>query len=63
MNKAALGELVNVQPSTIEPGLTSLGDCLLHIDRMERHALEEAVVKSGLTPLLYMDLTKYDETH
>ena len=62
VNKAALGEILHVNPNTIEPCLTTLGDCLFHADRQQRHSLEQVLSQSGLTPLMYMDISKYDET-
>ena len=61
-SKEALGQLLAVDPTTVEGALSIIAAILVLCDRADRHALEALICKSGCECLMYVDLNKYDET-
>ena len=61
-SKQALGKLLQLHPTKIEPRLNTLAATLVHTDGQERYELEKALANSTAKKLLYLDLTKFDET-
>ena len=60
--KAALGQLLEVEPKAIESSLCMLASSLLHLDKMERYLVEKSLAQQPLQLLAYFDINKFDET-
>ena len=62
LSKEALGQVVGVSAEMVEDSLSQMANCLLHIEQGQRHALEEAITAGVCKPILYLDLSRYNET-
>ena len=60
--KAALGQILSLDPKGIEDGLCTLGSVLHNLDQVERYLLEKCVSQSDAELVAYFDINKYDET-
>ena len=63
-SKQALGQILSISPDIIEPKLGCLAESLVVMERRSREQLEASIVATAPATklLLYIDLTKYDET-
>ena len=61
-SKITLGKLILQEPRKIETGLSVIAATLFHHSRGCRVQLEQAITQSDATLLLYLDLSRYDET-
>ena len=62
VSKEALGQMLRIDPVSLEPSLSLLTSSLVQCDRLRRRSLEETAVHSGCQLLCYLDLNKFDET-
>eukprot|EP00971_Amphidinium_carterae_P036920 725702-Amphidinium_carterae.2 len=61
-SKEAVAKLTNVAVDKIESSVNRVANCMLHFERIDRRGLEEALLHLDADPLLYIDLSKFDET-
>ena len=61
-SKTIIEKLTGVPIVKLEPLLCQLADGFLHLERHSRNTLEKACSSGTATPLLYLDLSRFDET-
>ena len=62
LNKSVLSKLLGMAKDNITPALTALASGLLHSDWVARWQLERAIADTGHELLLFLELSRYDET-
>ena len=61
-SKEALAQRLGIAAHKLEPTLGLLTNCLLHLDRISRFHFEELLALQGSELLMYLDVSRYDET-
>ena len=62
MSKEAVARFLSGHPSRIEDALSVLAGTFFHLDRHYQSQLEDAVLQSDCTKVMYLELIRYDET-
>ena len=61
-SQKVIADKLGINPRDLRPTLSRLANCYLHLDRCKRRLLEKSCSESDCLLLMYVELSRYDET-